>query len=458
MINIQSKKFHSLVSDIFEADGVPYFVGGCVRNYLQGMDYHDIDIECHEIEESTLLALIAKHADKPPFIGGKSFGVIKTVIDCQDFDFSLTRQEIKTGDGHRGFEVSINPFCGLKTATLRRDFTINAMLMRMDGTLIDFHNGAADLRASKLVAVSEKFQEDPLRVLRGMKFASRMILTLEDQKTINMMHKLNSEFNTLSTDRVWHEFEDLFLNGQSATAAMNYLVASTWVYNFPFLADMIGCEQDAKWHPEGDAFVHTGLVMDEMMELCNVQQIEGDRRIILLLAAMLHDIGKPATTKLTNGRITSAKHDSVGAKMVEDALILIGSPKRFIEPVRQLVKYHMVHADKVTKSFVRRMAVKLAPATIADLALVMRADKSGRFPAPKGPHPFAVKMLEIAETMALETKPPAKLVNGRDLIDLGVHAGPSMGLILKELYQAQLDGHFDTRETGLEFYSKNLAE
>ena len=200
-----------LVSAIRKAGGQPFVVGGFVRDKLLGLDSKDIDIEVHGLSAEALASALAPLGKVDEV--GKSFGVLKISVGGEDLDISLPRTDSKSGEGHTGFDVSVDPHMGIEKALSRRDFTINAIAMDPDtGEIIDPFGGAAHLQAGKLVAVSDAFSEDPLRVIRGIQFAGRFGMTMDD-RTAEMSRSLLAEIETLPLERIWGEFEKIGTKG-----------------------------------------------------------------------------------------------------------------------------------------------------------------------------------------------------------------------------------------------------
>lgn len=200
-----------LVSAIRKAGGQPYVVGGFVRDKLLGLDSKDIDIEVHGLSAEALAQALTPLGKVDEV--GKSFGVLKITFGGEDLDISLPRTDSKTGEGHTGFDVRVDPHMGIEKALSRRDFTINAIAMDPDtGEIIDPFGGAAHMRAGKLVAVSDAFSEDPLRVIRGIQFAGRFGMTMDD-RTAEMSRSLLAEIETLPVERIWGEFEKIGSKG-----------------------------------------------------------------------------------------------------------------------------------------------------------------------------------------------------------------------------------------------------
>ncbi|RMH61984.1 MAG: HD domain-containing protein [Zetaproteobacteria bacterium] len=419
------------------AGGRPWLVGGSVRDLCLGIVPQDYDLEVFGLSEAQLTRALAAVGRVERC--GKSFGVFKCWHRGHAFDVSLPRTERKTGSGHRGFAVQPDPAIDEKTASLRRDFTINAMMLDpTSGRLLDFHDGLRDLREHRLRHVSAAFVEDPLRPLRAMQFAARFQLTLAPD-TARLCAEMLSEADSLPVARIWQEWRKWAL-APHPSLGLRALRDSAWLQLYPELMALVDCPQDPRWHPEGDVWTHTCQAVDVAARLATEHGIAEETRITLLFAELCHDLGKPQTTyREHDGRIRSPGHAQAAAPLVARLFARIGVPRAFHAPVRALVAEHMCHLHGApTPRAVRRLAHRLQPASIELWALLVEADASGRHPAPPS-NPAAV-WLEQAHTLAHARQPPKPIVTGKLLISLGMSPGPAFGRIIHKAYEAQLDG------------------
>ena len=405
-------------------------VGGCVRDKLLGIANKDVDLEVFGVTPEQVLALYP-NADTV----GKSFGVIK----LGDLDVAFPRRETKLGLGHKGFKIECDPQLSIEAAAARRDFTINAMYLDpLTNELIDPYHGQADLQKRVLRQVSDHFAEDPLRVLRGMQFAARFELTAAPE-LIEVCRRMTSE--GLPKERLFEEWSKLLLKGKKPSLGLNFLREVGWVKYYPELERLIGCEQDPEWHPEGDVWNHTCECVDRMRP-------NGD--IVIAFAVLCHDFGKPDCTRWDpkKQRLRSLGHDTLGVKHAERFLRRLTDDLHILKEVPPLVRDHMtpfaLYRDKAGDTAIRRLASRCG--RIDRLLEVSHAD---------GLLPEAYDWLQSAAARLATLRAPQKpLVQGRDLLPLGFTSGPAMGRVLKALYEAQLDGHFDTLEGGLKYISK----
>jgi tRNA nucleotidyltransferase (CCA-adding enzyme) len=443
--------------DAVRRAGRPRLVGGGVRDWLLGRVPQDFDIEVAGADFETLHRVLAPFGATD--VVGRSFGVLKvrSAASGAEYDFSLPRRESKTGAGHRGFAVAPDPTLGDADAAARRDFTVNAIALDpFTGEVIDPHGGQRDLRARVLRHTSAAFTEDPLRVLRAMQLAARFDFALAPE-TAALCRGIAAAFAELPVERVWHEWEKWAEKSLRPSRGLAVLEETGWLKHFPEIAALRGTPQEPEWHPEGDVFTHTQLCLDALAALGDWQNSPPPRRRVLMFAVLAHDFGKPATTQRAEKRgvlrWVSPAHDSAGGPLAESFLRRIGAPLELDAPVRALVVHHLAHHHgqaQFTDTAVRRLARKLAPATIDDLATVMRADSNGRPPlASPATHARIDELVAKAHALALADAAPKPLVLGRHLVALGLKPGPNFKHVLDAAFEAQLDGAFADEAGGV---------
>ncbi|GHT31665.1 HDIG domain-containing protein [Planctomycetales bacterium] len=439
------------------------FVGGFVRDLLlnnlpnrngtDNVNYKDIDIEVYGLTYEKIAAVLRPHFHVG--LVGQSFAVIK--ID-NEIDINLPRTDSKTGTGHKGFEVSSNPNLSPEEAFARRDFTINAIGLRMDGTVFDPFDGCGDLQRKILRAPTEAFCEDPLRVLRGMQFAARLGFEMESA-TAELCKRVLPEFKTLSAERVWSEWEKWALKGKHPSKGLQLLKQTGWISCFPEIEALDGCPQNPHWHPEGDVFVHTCFVCDEAAEIAAAkdnggEQLNDEDRTVLLLAALCHDFGKPQATVLNSkGQWSSRGHAAISAGLAEKFLMRMKPPLRVVKRVVPLVSEHSIFREELSERAVRRLSVRLKKASIRLLAELCRADGRGNG-NPDDREETVIQWLKVAEKLGVLDNAPKMILQGRDLLPLGIEAGRGMGNILNNAYEAQLDGEFYDLDGALHWLEK----
>ena len=444
--------------------GRPRIVGGAVRDWLLGLEAKDLDIEVGGASFEDLLRVLGPKGSTD--VVGRSFGVIKLRLPSgTEYDIALPRRESKTGAGHRGFKVDPDPLLSDAEAAARRDFTINAIAWDpLDGRLIDPHGGETDLRARRLRHTGPAFVEDPLRVLRAMQFAARFDLTLAPE-TADLCRSIAPTFAELPVERVWHEWEKWAEKSATPSRGLRVLAETGWLAHFPEIASLAGCPQDPEWHPEGDVFTHPGHCCDALARDPEWLAASPRRRRLLMFAVLLHDVGKPACTRQEekNGRLrwTSPGHEPAGVAPAESFLARIGAPHDHAPAVTPLVANHMVHhhggPDGLGANALRRLARRLHPATLADLAAVMRADARGRPPLSGADSlPLIERLLSRAAELALSDAAPRPILLGRHLIAAGMKPGPEFKRLLDAAFEAQLDGAFADESSALIWLRNNL--
>lgn len=435
-----------ILREIIKKGGRPFFIGGCVRDNVLMIENKDIDVEVFNLDIDSLISILEEYGKVD--VVGKSFGVIKLTTQDNDYDFSLPRKDNKIGVGHKDFDVVVDHSMTIEEAAMRRDFTFNSMSMDADGKIVDPFNGYDDLENHVLRNTSDQFSQDPLRVLRGFQFAGRFNL-IGELGLLKLCRQIKDQFQHLSKERIWVEFEKWAMKSINHKAGLDFLVMSHWIDCFPELRNILGVPQEPIYHPEGCVYTHTCYVVNAMKDICDRENIEGEHRLMLILAALCHDLGKAETTIYRKGRISAPKHDQVGVKISENFLLGINCPHRIIDKVLPLVREHMCHINgNFSVKMLNKLSVRLGKANIEDLCLLIEADHSGRPPLPKKLPDQAKIMLESARILGVNLKAPAKIVNGKDIIDI-IPPGKDMGDLLDWLYYKQLEGKFKSLEEGL---------
>ncbi len=421
-----------------------------MRDSLLKRPVKDIDIEVFGVDSLDRLKGPLSRLGTVNEVG-KSFGVLKLTTPLGDFDIALPRLETATGLGHRDFAVLHDGAMSFETAAKRRDFTINAMGVDLaSGQLLDPFGGATDLKNGILRHVGDAFSEDPLRVYRALQFAGRFELTLAPETIVACRACQTAH---LPKERIFEEIKKLLLQSQKPSLGLRLIAPLGLGGFYPELMALVNTQQDPDWHPEGDVWAHTLLVVDQMaMRLTG----EPDRDLALMFAALLHDIGKPSTTVFENDRWRSPKHDMVGALIAAHVMIRWTDQKSLIDPVVNLVRHHMkpgmlFNSDAVSgvsDRAIRRLSTQIK---IADLVLLATADYYGRGDAPLTPEscPPCDWLTARAAALGVTHAPPTPWLLGRDLIAMGHVPGPKFGEILRIAYQRQIDGKDTDRDGNL---------
>jgi tRNA nucleotidyltransferase (CCA-adding enzyme) len=434
-----------------EAGGRALIVGGWVRDQLLGHPSKDLDLEVFGIPEENLRELLTRFGRVEPV--GQSFPVYKVArTGAGDIDVALPRRESKRGRGHKAFDVIGDPSMTVEAAARRRDFTINAIAWDpLTDAYADPFNGRSDLRAAILRAVDlSAFGDDSLRVLRAIQFAARFEFVLEGG-TAALCRTI--PLDDLPAERIWGEIEKLLLQAARPSIGLALALDLGVVDRlFPELKALVGCEQEPEWHPEGDVWTHTLMVVDQARTM-NIDLARA-QRVTIMLGAVCHDFGKPATTAFVDGRIRSLDHEEAGIAPTTTFLDRLNIHsidgydvrKQVLGLVAQHLKPGAFHkAGNVSDGAFRRLAQKV---DLELLARVARADCHGR----TGGFDCSAMdwFVERARALGVEHQPPAPLLLGRHVLALGLAPGPRIGAVLRQVYDEQLDGTITTVEGAID--------
>jgi tRNA nucleotidyltransferase (CCA-adding enzyme) len=429
-----------------EAGGRALVVGGWVRDRLMGRPSKDVDIEVFGLPAPGLRAILERFG--PVNAVGESF----TVYKLGEIDVSLPRLESKVGRGHRAFEVTGDPSMSVEEAARRRDFTINAISWDpLTDEYVDPFDGRADLAAGVLRAVDPRtFPDDSLRVLRAIQFAARFEFAL-DAGTREICRRV--ALDDLPAERIWGEIEKLLL--QAARPSIGFRLAldlGVVQRLFPELAALVGCPQEPEWHPEGDVWIHTLLVVDQARR--RIDDLGRPAQVALMLGAVCHDVGKPPTTAFVDGRIRSMDHEQAGVAPATSLLDRLNVHSIGGFDVRRHVLGMVAHHLKPLAFYkaepragdgaFRRLAAKVDLELLARLALSDCLGRTGSFDC-SGIEWFLAR----ARALGVEHAPPEPIVKGRHVLALGVRPGPRVGEILRQVYERQLDGTIATLDDGI---------
>jgi tRNA nucleotidyltransferase (CCA-adding enzyme) len=420
-----------------DAGGRALIVGGWTRDRVMGRESKDIDVEVFGVPELALHALLTSLGRVDSV--GESFRVYK----IGGIDVSLPRRESKAGRGHRGFVVTGDPLMSVADAARRRDFTINTISWDpLTDEYLDPFDGRADIQRRLIRAVDAMtFGDDSLRALRAVQFAARFEFTL-DNRTRDLCRAI--PLDDLPAERIWGELAKLLRAPRPSIGFALMLDLGIVARLFPELLALVGCEQEHEWHPEGDVWVHTLQVIDQAR--ARVDDLPEPEMLAVMLGAVCHDLGKPATTAFLDGRIRSIDHEEQGvgpATAVLDRLNVhtIGGydvRRQVLGMTAQHLKPGMWFKvrDEVGDGAFRRLAQKLDLELLARLA---KADCLGREP---GAFDCTAMdwFLDRARAIGAHVGPPKPILLGRHVLELGIKPGPRVGEIVKAVYEEQLDG------------------
>ncbi|HUP22671.1 MAG TPA: HD domain-containing protein [Thermoanaerobaculia bacterium] len=431
--------------------GRAHLVGGCVRDALLGLSVHDFDLEVFGVAPDDLESLLRESYEVD--LVGEAFGVLK--LRGLPIDVALPRREAKVGRGHRAFHVLSDPQMSFSNAAARRDFTINAIAWEpLRGELVDPFDGVADLRGRILRHTSPRFVEDPLRVLRGMQLASRFEL-MPAAETVALARTIDLE--GLAVERIFEEWRKLLLLGPRPSLGLRFLRAGGWLRHFPELEDLVGCPQDPRWHPEGCVWRHTLHVLDAFAGARTGDAIDD---LVVGLACLCHDLGKPPTTKWSEQRWRSLGHEAAGEEPSRRLMARLGVPQRHVDDVVRLVLEHL-RPEQLFRAGAGDVAVRRLARRVQRIDRLVRlavADARGRPPLPDTGEEAAIWLLERARSLEVEAAAPKPLVLGRHLIAAGLSPGPHFRALLDRCFEAQLDGAFQDTAGGVLFLGSLLRE
>ena len=420
-----------IATEVARCGGKAYFVGGCVRDELLGLESKDIDMEVHGIEPSALEEILDGVGTRAEF--GKSFGVYS--VKGTSIDIAMPRKESATGRGHKDFKIDIDAHIGEENAARRRDFTIGALMKDvLTGEICDFFGGVEDLRNGVIRHVNDaSFAEDPLRVLRAAQFAARFGFTVAEE-TASICEKM--DVCALPCERVFEEMKKALLGAQRPSVFFEFLRRiGALGYWFSELEALIGVEQNEKHHSEGDVFVHTMMVLDEAAKRRDMAK----KPLAFMIAALAHDFGKAICTEVIDGEIHSYGHETEGLPIIEAFLKRLTREKVLIADVLNLCEYHMkpnalaAHGASV-KSTNKLFWQAREP---SDLILLALSDAHGR----SASRPFYDTEPFLWERLAVFEEYMARPhVLGRDLIEAGLEPGESFSEILAYAHKLRLAG------------------
>ena len=443
-----------------DAGGRAVLVGGWVRDHFLGVESKDIDIEVFGLGVERLEALLGRFGSVHEV--GRAFGVFR--VRGIDIDFSLPRHDSKRGPGHRGFDVAPDPSLDFARAARRRDLTINSIgLDPLTGEVLDPYAGCRDLERRVLRATDPAhFREDPLRGLRVVQLAARLEM-LPDEELGALCRTL--DLGELSGERIFDEIRKLLLRATRPSIGFRVLADTGLLRFFPELDALRGVAQDPEWHPEGDVWTHTLMVVDaaaalrgataageatEATEAGGVRRAgdttaDGGEGLALMLGALCHDLGKPVVSERIGGRVRSHGHEAEGAALTRALLGRMRVPAALTDKVAALVEHHLaptrfVRNGASAKGY-RRLAHRLerAGVSIELLARLARADHLGRATddAIAGRFDAGDTFLAAARTLCVERTAPRDAVLGRHLIARGMRPGPGFAPLLERCREVQ---------------------
>lgn len=437
---------HRIVRVLKEAGHDALFAGGCVRDMLLERPPKDFDIATDAVPDR-IAELFPRTLEV-----GKAFGVMCVVMDDHPFEVATFRRDVNYQDGRHPENIE---FTNAQEDAMRRDFTVNGLFYDPDRKeVIDYVGGRQDLHCKIIRAIGapeQRFEEDYLRMMRAVRFTCTLGFTLEEV-TRRAIRDRAPHIRDISIERVQQEFTRILLEAPRAGRGLEMLYDLGLLQVFlPEVAALHGVEQPPCFHPEGDAFRHTVIMLDEMES----------PDMNLAYAVLLHDVGKPGTAaigpdKATGGeRIRFDGHAEAGAEMAEAIMQRLRLPRRHIDAVRHCVQHHMrfMHVQSMRKAKLRHFVGHPLFKTELELHRLDCHSSHGHLDN----HTFLLEylqQLEQEEDAAL----PARWVNGHDIIAMGISAGPDVGHWLKTAYDAQLEQRFPDKATLLQWLRKEIQK
>ncbi len=429
--NFQFNSAAEIVRELKSRGFIAYFAGGAVRDMLLGKPSKDIDIVTSAKPDQVVK--IFPHS----YEIGAAFGIINVVFDGIPFEIATFREERGYLDGRRPTEVEFteNP----ETDALRRDFTINGMFYDpVDGRIYDFIGGRDDLSKGIVRTIGkaeDRFSEDYLRILRAVRFCVRFGYELSEDVG-PAVSKLVGNLNILSAERIRDELNKMLAGPEPDRALKMMMEMGILEEVLPEIAAMSGVTQHHEYHPEGDVFEHTVLMLSHMAF--------PDTEIAWSI--LLHDVGKPLTKTMGDDGVEHFyTHEKKSAELAENILKRLRFPAKNIANIVHAVRQHMryAHVQEMRPAKWKRLIAEETFPLELELHRIDCISSHGLM------NSFTF-LLDRMNELANEIKLPPPLVSGKDLIALGMRPGPEFGEILENIADLQLEGKISTREEALE--------
>lgn len=414
-----------------------YFAGGCVRDFLMSVEPQDFDIATTARPED-----VERLFPKTVSVG-RQFGVMLVIEGEKPYEVATFRKEGGYYDGRHPSQVE---FTVPKEDAIRRDFTVNGLFYDpFEKKVLDYVDGQADLKRRVIRAIgnpNERFEEDKLRLLRAVRFASSLQFEI-DSETWKAIQALSPQIHQVSPERIRDEIVKILTRPNAAKGFQMLSESGLMKEILPEVEQMKGVKQQPDFHPEGDVYVHTMLLLEKLSSPSTV----------LALSALFHDVGKPQTFAVRDGRITFYEHAYLGAKMTKEIMKRLRFSNHEIEDVSECVANHMKFAD-VRKMRSGKLKIFVSRPTFETEMELHRIDCQSCHGMLDNYYFLKEKLKEYA---AQELK-PKPLISGHDLIALGIASGPGMKPLLEEIYILQLEGNFKSREEAIVWVQKNRLE
>jgi tRNA nucleotidyltransferase (CCA-adding enzyme) len=445
---------------LLEKNAKAIVVGGSVRDHFLELSIKDYDVEVYGMSTlEELEDILSKYGSVN--LVGKSFGVLKFVYEGEEYDFSFPRTEQKVSEGHRGFDVRCDGELSFKEASLRRDFTVNAIGYDIEEKVfIDPYGAKDDMKTKTLRHINdETFKEDPLRVYRAVQFCARFSYLLEEE-TFKLCKEMVEQgmLEELPKERVYIEFKKLLLKSSKPSIGFELMRKLGILKYYPELEAIVDVPQSPKWHPEGDVWVHTLMSVDKMVTL---KTDDEKHNLKMMFAILCHDFGKATHTQITPEKISAIGHELAGLEPTQSFLYRLTEEHDFINSILPLVEHHLAPSiyfrGKAKNSTIRRLSTKV---NIEELVTVARADFLGRTTEESlsGVYKAGEWLLKKAEELDVYNEPPKPLLQGRDLIALGIEPSKKYKILLDSVYKEQIEGKLVNKETAISYLLELLKK
>src|SRR5213595_4096104 len=437
-ISPMEKAAREIAARLRESGHVAYLAGGCVRDIVRGETPKDFDIATDAGTE------VVQNLFSHTYAVGAHFGVIIVLENGFQFGIATFRSDHEYIDGRHPSAVH---FSSPEEDARRRDFTINGMFYDpVAEKVIDFVGGRADIDAKLVRAIgnsAQRFAEDRLRMLRAVRFATVLDYKIDDQTWEALVAKAVS-INEISAERIREELVRIFLS-PNRVRGWDLLDSSGLMRAIlPEVDAMKGCAQPEQFHPEGDVFQHTRLMLQFLPEKVSVP---------LVFSVLLHDVAKPRTATVDEtGRIRFNAHDRIGAEMTEEIMRRLRFSGAEIDAAVEMVRQHMVFKD-VPKMRVAKLKRFMARPTFEEELELHRVDCASSHQMMDN-YEF---LLRKGEEFANEPIIPPPLVRGNDLMALGLEPSPKFSEILEAVETRQLEGNLRTREEAIEWVEREYS-
>ena len=408
---------------------VAYYAGGYVRDKILGLPSDDIDIATNALPEDI------QKIFKKTFPKGVAFGVISVLMGKHEYEVATFRKEGEYSDGRRPDHVE---YTDAKGDAIRRDFTINGMFYDpLEKKIIDFVGGERDIKSKLIRAIGdaeERFTEDKLRILRAVRFSANLNFEIEE-KTKKAVKKMAPQIHQVSSERIREEILKILTGGRAKKGFELLDELGLLEETLPEIVKMKGVEQPPEFHPEGDVYVHTMMMLDMLKK--------GVTRDFAF-AVLLHDVGKPPTF-IVKERIRFDGHVEVGADMAVEICKKLKFSNKAIQHIYELIRQHLKFKDvkKMRESTLKRF---LRQDRFSDHLELHRIDclcSHGSLES----YEFCQEKLALFKKEKMKPKP---LIGGKDLIKMGLKPGPLFRKVLTHIEDLQLEGKVKTKKQALE--------